>query len=126
MNRLPHGAKACRNNSCPDNDFKTHSCKGYTTAREKHKTIVATAKNWKCNDELARFHSLINKMNGCWLWAGQTTGKYSHPYYNRNGVSASAARTAYEMYGDKIPQGKRLMRTCDNPLCIMPSHHEVK
>ena len=125
MNRLPHGAKACKKDKCPDHCFKTNSCRAYTRARETHKTLVKTAKHWRCRDDTGRFCSLINRMNGCWLWAGQTTGKYNHPYYNRNGVAVSAARTAYELYRGKIPQGMKLVRICDNPLCIKPEHHEV-
>ena len=125
MTRLPHGAKACRNDECPDNCFKSHSCNGYTTAREKHKTIVKTAKHWKCKDPVARFCSLYNKYENCWMWKGQTTGFYSTPYYNLHGVTVRAAKVAWELYGDKIPKGKKLKRTCENSLCVNPKHHEI-
>lgn len=60
--------------------------------------------------------------NGCLIWIGtkQTEG---YGLIRINGRLHATHRVAWELtHGEKIPQGKIICHTCDNPSCIEPTH----
>lgn len=69
-------------------------------------------------------------VEGCWIWNGKI--RYNNKYaYDMRGTlwwkpkkkTYVAHRLAYELYsGAEIPRGLVIRHTCDNPLCINPSH----
>lgn len=66
--------------------------------------------------------------SGCWLWTGSLTrGGYGHirDMVGDNWGMRRAHRVSYELNKGDIPQGKVIMHTCDNPLCVNPSHLKV-
>lgn len=59
--------------------------------------------------------------SGCWNWT-----KYRNEQgYGRvwlNGKLESAHRVAYTLFTGPIPEGIKVLHTCDNPQCINPAH----
>jgi len=57
---------------------------------------------------------------GCHLWTSVSIGGYG--VIRQKGKWAKAHRLSYELYKGKIPKGKCVCHTCDNPLCVNPDH----
>ena len=72
------------------------------------------------------FESRIKKTETCWLWVGAKNG-YGYGIFLLPGeIPVRAHRFAYEFFiGKKIPAGKIIMHTCDNPPCVNPAHLRV-
>jgi len=70
---------------------------------------------------------LISKMDmtctgtSCWLWTGAVSSS-GYGSVNIKGKRYSPHRLAYEVWKGKIPAGHQIRHTCDNRLCIRPSH----
>ena len=61
--------------------------------------------------------------NGCWQWIGHTNkyNGYGCTWYDQKRILAH--RFMWELINDtKVPLGKVVMHTCDNPLCVNPEH----
>ena len=63
------------------------------------------------------FWSNVTKTEECWLWRGQTNGRYG-----RIGRRTYAHRMAYEITYGAIPEGMFVMHSCDTPRCVNPDH----
>jgi hypothetical protein len=57
----------------------------------------------------------------CWPWkAAKTGGGYG---YIRVGLrTLVASRIAYQLTKGRIPKGKSILHSCDNPPCMNPAH----
>ena len=66
--------------------------------------------------------SKVNKLeNGCWEWLrGKRDGQYG--VIKIDGRQESAHRAAYREFIGPIPAGMLCCHTCDNPICVNPSH----
>jgi hypothetical protein len=64
----------------------------------------------------------IDTKTGCWNWtAARFTNGYGHFMVSeKNGRPAH--RVSYELHRGPIPKGFHVCHSCDNPLCINPSH----
>lgn len=60
--------------------------------------------------------------SGCWEWAGFTHGRMGYGCIKIKGRKRAAHRIAYEALVGPIPEGLKLLHTCDNPLCCNPEH----
>lgn len=58
--------------------------------------------------------------SGCWLWFGTTQGRYGSLRFK--GTLYSAHRLMYQEVIGEIPDGIFVCHTCDNTLCVNPSH----
>jgi hypothetical protein len=69
-----------------------------------------------------RFYT-INETTECWEWHG---GKNNIGYGMIRDADKKGMRTAhrvsYEIHKGKIPKGKCVLHTCDNPSCVNPDH----
>ncbi len=71
------------------------------------------------------FEHRIEKTPRCWLWRG-TKNKYGYGIFLLPGERpVRAHRYSYEYFVGKIPDGKIIMHTCDNPPCVNPDHLRV-
>lgn len=71
-----------------------------------------------------RFWAKVDKQSPeeCWLWTAST---YQNGYGQlgiEHGNHTSAHRFSYEIHYGKIPNGRVVMHTCDNPRCVNPAH----
>lgn len=69
-----------------------------------------------------RFWENIKRKGNCWIWKGnQFGGGYGR--ITVEGVSVLTHRLAWELHNeDKIPKDKMVLHSCNNRLCINPSH----
>ncbi|MCC2547701.1 HNH endonuclease [Hymenobacter sp. BT175] len=70
-----------------------------------------------------RFWSYVNKTDTCWLWTGtRETSANKYGQFYANGRTRRAHRFAYELANGPIGDGLFVCHSCDNPLCVNPSH----
>lgn len=72
----------------------------------------------------ARFWAKVDKTPTCWNWTG---AKHSFGYgsVRISRRAYKAHRVSYEWLIGPIPEGMCLLHTCDNPMCVNPSHLQV-
>lgn len=76
-------------------------------------------------DQIARFWSLVNKTDSCWLW----TGRFSKSGYGKFlargtgiGRNQRAHRVAWMIANGPIPVGLFVCHRCDTPACVRLDH----
>jgi hypothetical protein len=67
------------------------------------------------------FWEKVNKTDTCWLWLS-TTNQYGYGIFLVNKKSLRAHRYAYQLTKGEIPANMVILHTCDNPVCVNPSH----
>ncbi len=60
--------------------------------------------------------------NGCWICTSHAMNSAGYPLIQANNKRCTVARYLYETEAGNIPTGLLLRHTCDNTLCINPSH----
>lgn len=70
-----------------------------------------------------RFWLHVQKPTKCWLWIGAKNrkGEYGQ-IYTVGKKRQQAHRVAYRIYHGRIPRGKKVLHTCDVPLCVRREH----
>ncbi len=65
------------------------------------------------------FNEYFNRVDSsvCWPWVGKISPA-GYGYYR----GKRAHRIAWELYNGKIPDGKIICHSCDNPRCVNPAH----
>lgn len=72
-------------------------------------------------DPVMRFWQYVRKGRGCWLWIGQSRDKrYGAHWVNHRYVVAH--RYSFELNVGPVPDDREVCHTCDNGLCVRPSH----
>lgn len=68
----------------------------------------------------------IEKTDSCWIWKG-TKNEYGYGVFLLPGKTSSirAHRFSYQIHKGEIPVGLVVMHSCDNPICVNPSHLSV-
>lgn len=70
-----------------------------------------------------RFWKFVKKTSGCWLWTGHTNTHGGHGQIAIEGKKQwPAHKAAYLIYRGSIPRGKKILHTCDNPICVRKEH----
>lgn len=75
--------------------------------------------------EIAKFWSRVSKGSGCWNWIGGTLNKRTDPRGKMSwrGRATLAYRISWELeHGAPPPADMHVCHTCDNGLCVRPSH----
>ncbi len=62
-----------------------------------------------------------NLINGCWTWTA-STGLNGYGQFHVQRKHISAHRFSYVLFSGKIPKGKILLHSCDQPSCVNPFH----
>jgi len=60
--------------------------------------------------------------NGCWLWSGVIKNSGYGMFKSGRIYANTAHRAAYEFYVGPIPGPLMVLHSCDNRLCVRPSH----
>ncbi len=70
-----------------------------------------------------RFWDKVDKRSRreCWQWQGGRTGRGYGTFW-ADGMARAAHKVAYELSKGIVPAGKYVHHTCDNVLCMNPSH----
>lgn len=92
--------------------FCSLKCKGIEQSRRQTKDLSR------------RFWQKVKKTASCWLWTGAKlkTGYGSIRIKNR---STRAHRVAYQISFGEIPERGLILHSCDNKLCVNPSHLRI-
>ena len=69
---------------------------------------------------IALFWAKVEKTESCWLW----TGGHTQGFQTGHG-SRLAARVGWWLVHGEQPPNRCLRRTCGNPWCVHPDHHEI-
>jgi len=74
---------------------------------------------------LNRFWSKVDKSGDCWEWTGYRE-RYGYGRVSMVAIGMSnkvlAHRAAWILTHGEIPSGMNICHTCDNPICVNPSH----
>jgi hypothetical protein len=68
-----------------------------------------------------RFFEKVNKTKDCWLWLASTCGPGYGQFWTGERLQMSH-RWAYSYFIGSLPEGKVVMHTCDQMLCVKPEH----
>lgn len=113
-----------------DNCSNKYYAKGYC---EKHYVRVKKHGNTEGirpqNPPEIRFFKFVDKNTNkdCWIWIGNRRGNYgAFSIGSRSLGNVLAHRFSWSMHNNKeIPKGMVVMHSCDNPLCVNPSHLSI-
>ncbi|MBA7693007.1 hypothetical protein ES703_101582 [subsurface metagenome] len=67
------------------------------------------------------FWSKVLKTKGCWLWLA-SCHDFGYGHLRHGGKDLKAHRVAWELTNGPIPDGMQVLHSCDNPVCVNPSH----
>ena len=81
---------------------------------------------------IERFENKIIKCeSGCWVWSGANSGRYGKFYFPNYPIKysksmVSSHRASIYLYKGLVPKdGEDVMHSCDNGLCVNPSHLSI-
>jgi hypothetical protein len=69
-----------------------------------------------------RFWSKVSKTPACWTWTGSPSSRGYGFFAIKHGQKIYAHRYAYELSKGAIKTGMNVCHSCDNRLCVRPSH----
>lgn len=92
--------------------------------RGKYCSQTCACASRSCRPLAERFWEKVAKRDddACWLWtANQDARGYGRFAVSRCNIRLSH-RVAWELLNGTIPEGLRVLHTCDNPPCVNPDH----
>jgi hypothetical protein len=81
--------------------------------------MVSSGINYKGNGVILKY---TEQSNGCWHWNGALGSNGYGVYYKGKYKNGYAHRLVYEQMFGKIPNKLFVCHSCDNKVCIRPSH----
>ena len=94
---------------------------GATTSNRADSSLIAPGRHKRSGVFAERFWSNVRKTNGCWVWtASAGDGGYGH--ISIGDVIYRCHRVSWEIANGPVPHGMCVCHTCDNPICVNPSH----
>lgn len=76
--------------------------------------------------DMQRFLSFVavDDQDKCWLWKGPTSTSrgYTHGILCFGMAIKKAHRLSYEVFHKVRPNKMRVLHSCDNPMCVNPTH----
>jgi hypothetical protein len=117
--KMPRRPRCCRKGHVLSGNNVITLESGSRKCKICYEELLANKKSRKTLDE--RFWEKVYKSNdGCWDWTA-----YHHKgwgYFNINKTPHLAHRVAYELTYGEIPEGAKVLHTCNNDLCVRPDH----
>lgn len=107
----------CSIENCGAPHFGRGYCQKHHARWRKYGDALKTVLALTDEQKVKRFHSLIEKSYGCWLWTGIQDG---HGYGDFN--KKKAHRVAWELSRGPIPVGLFVLHHCDRRACVNPQH----
>ena len=74
---------------------------------------------------IKRFFRKVRKTNSCWEWTGAVAGNNKYGAFWDGEKVVRAHRFSYEIHKGMLQEGKIIMHSCDNPVCVNPDHLSV-
>lgn len=62
----------------------------------------------------------IDNPDGCWIWIAAKRNEYG--CMKIDGRTCYAHQVSYKLFTGELEPGLKLLHSCDNPLCVNPSH----
>jgi len=69
-----------------------------------------------------RFWAKVSIGDGCWEWTACIFTGVGYGCFALMGKNVGAHRVSWLLERDQIPEGMCVLHTCDNRLCVRPSH----
>jgi hypothetical protein len=110
--KCPHVACICQH--CGDTFYRVPSQVGSYCSKPCQYAGYA-------GDSTARFWSLVQQGDGCWLWLGHTN-HLGYGIFPVRGRNVLAHRFAYELQRGPIPIGAHVLHHCDRRACVREDH----
>jgi hypothetical protein len=78
---------------------------------------------WEKVNKNGPTHPTNPSLGKCWMWIGAYTHcGYGIIWGSRHTRGIRAHRISWEIVNGKIPKGKKILHSCDNPPCVNPEH----
>ncbi len=112
----------------PDCD-RPHAARGFCNLhwqRWKRHGDAEWLPQWRGRSTEDRFWVRVRKAGDdeCWIWTGAVSGDAPFQYGTllHESVPLRAHRFSYLLHKGEIPEKMDVCHTCDNPVCVNPSH----
>ena len=70
-----------------------------------------------------KFYQFVEKSGSCWIWKGsKIIGKFGYGIFWFKGKHYYAHRISFAIDKKIDPGPKLVLHSCDNPICVNPSH----
>ena len=71
-------------------------------------------------DQFINFLAKINVTDSCWEWEGARINGYGIIRQNKRNFRAHII--SYQLCHGPVPEGLKILHSCDNPCCVNPAH----
>lgn len=121
----------CRSDKVKTSRFCNKLCNTRYIAKERerkrHEEWVRESKAEYLPKMRKAFEKFFDKGDGCWIWKGADSARKHkktvvYGKFTFRGKSYIAHRASYEIYIGEIPEGKIVLHTCDQGLCVNYLH----